>query len=96
MTNETVVLTRPGTAVETIGLSEGENTTIQGTQYFAHYPDDSSVRILPTDERYSEYKESVDKAEDYDERVIGFWGIVDLSVVAVIVLVATALLPVRG
>ena len=76
--------------------TEGENTTIQGTQYFAHFPDDSSVRILPTDERYSDYKASLDRAEDYDQRVIGFWGIVDLSIVAVIVLVATALLPVRG
>jgi hypothetical protein len=94
--SESVVLTRPGTTVETIGLSEGENTTIQGTQYFAHYPDESSVRILPTGERYSDYKASVDRVEDYDERVIGFWGIVDLSIVAVIVLVATALLPVRG
>jgi len=96
VTNETVVLTWPGTIVETVGLSEGENTTIQGTQYFAHFPDDSSVRILPTDERYSDYKASLDRAEDYDERVIGFWGIVDLSIVAAIVLVATALLPVRG
>ena len=94
--NESVVLTRPGTTVETIDLGEGENTTIQGTQYFAHFPDDSSVRIIPTGERYSDYKASVDRAEDYDERVIGFWGIVDLSIVAVIVLVATALLPVRG
>jgi hypothetical protein len=96
VTNETVVLTWPGTIVETIDLSEGENTSIRGTQYFAHFPDDSSVRILPTDERYSDYKASVDRSEDYDERVNGFWGIVDLSIVAVIVLVAAALLPVRG
>ncbi|MEF8851549.1 MAG: hypothetical protein V5A44_06355 [Haloarculaceae archaeon] len=94
--NESVVLRRSGTATETISLSEGGNITVGGQQYFAHFPSDSSVRILPADERYDEYRASLDQVDEYNERVRGFWGIVDLSIAAVIVLVATALLPVRG
>ena len=96
VTNESVVLTWSGTRSESISLSEGENVTIQGETYFAHFPDDSSVRILETDEHYSEYHESEQRVEDYEERRNGLWGIVDLSIVAVIILVATALLPVKG
>jgi hypothetical protein len=94
--NESVVLRRSGTATETISLSEGENTTLAGQQYFAHFSGDSTVRILPTDERYDEYRASLNQVDEYNERVRGFWGIVDLSIAAVVVLVATALLPVRG
>jgi hypothetical protein len=96
VTNESVILTWSGTRTESISLSEGENVTIQGETYFAHFPDDSSVRILETSEHYGEYHESEQRVEDYRERRNGFWGIVNLSIVAVIILVATALLPVKG
>ena len=96
VTNESVILTWSGTRTESISLSEGENVTIQDETYFAHFPDDSSVRILETSEHYGEYHESEQRVEDYRERRNGFWGIVNLSIVAVIILVATALLPVKG
>jgi hypothetical protein len=96
--NESVVLRRSGTRTETIGLSEGENVTVQGTQYFAFFPEgsSSSVRILPSEERYGDYRAETQQVDTYNERVRGFWGIVNLSIVSVIVLVAAALLPVRG
>ena len=96
VTNESVILTWSGTRTESISLSEGENVTIQGETYFAHFSNDSSVRILETSEHYGEYHESEQRVEDYEERRNGLWGVVDLSIVAVIILVATALLPVKG
>lgn len=96
VTNETVELRRGTTATETISLSEGENATVAGEQYFAHFPDDSSVMILETDERYGDYRASENRVEGYNDRLVGLWGVAELSFLAAIVLLATAFLPVKG
>lgn len=94
--NESVTLTRPGETTTTVELAEGANVTIQGEEYFAHFPNNSSVKILSTDERYGEYHEQLATIDSFHERKNGLWGVTELSIVAVIVLFATALLPVKG
>ncbi|MFC7140651.1 hypothetical protein ACFQMA_12560 [Halosimplex aquaticum] len=96
VTNESVELTRPGEQTNTISFSEGENFTVGGEQYFAHFQDNSSVLLEQTDERYDEYRAEENEIESYNDRIIGLWGIAELSLLAAILLLATAYLPVRG
>lgn len=96
ITNTSVELTRPGEETTTISFSQGANFTVGDQQYFAHFQDNSSVLLLQTDERYGEYHAQEKQIEAYDERVIGLWGITEISALAAILLIATAYLPVRG
>jgi len=93
---ESVTLTRPAETTTTVTLGEGENVTIRGEEYFAHFPDNESVQILSTDDDYGEYHAQNRRIEDYHDRVLGLWGVAELSAVAAIVLVGAALLPVKG
>ncbi|WP_123537909.1 hypothetical protein [Halosimplex salinum] len=94
--NESVELTRPGEVTNTISFTEGGNFTAGDEQYFAHFQDNSSVLLENTDERYHEYRAEENRIESYNERMVGLWGIAELSLLAAILLVATAFLPVRG
>jgi hypothetical protein len=78
---------------ETVGLEDGGNVTLNGQQYFVHFEDNSSVQILPADQYYGEYQSDQADIQAYDERINGLWGIVLLSLVATIILVAAAYLP---
>jgi hypothetical protein len=81
---------------ETIELSEGSNVTLNGQTHFAHFPGDGVVQILPTDEYYGEYNQQLQNINAWEERQNGVWGMVLLSVLAAILLVAMAYLPVKG
>lgn len=100
ITNESVELTWTGTQTNTVELEEGENFTagVAGaeTQYFPFFPGDSSVKVFETDQRFNEYRAQTDEISDYESRMLGLWGIVDLSILAAIVLLMSAYLPVRG
>ncbi|WP_436927892.1 hypothetical protein [Halosimplex amylolyticum] len=96
VTNESVELTRPGEVTNTVSFAEGENFTVGDQQYFAHFQDNSSVLLEETGERYDEYRAEEKEIESYNDRVIGLWGIAELSLLAAILLLATAYLPVRG
>jgi len=94
--NESVTLTRPGEVTNTLELTEGGNVTVGDQQYFAHFPDNSTVQVLSTDEYYSEYSAQNQEIDSYQQRMNGLWGIAEISAVAAIILIATAFLPVRG
>jgi len=100
VTNESVELTWSGTATETLELEAGENFTAGApgaeTQYFPFFPNNSSVKVFETDQRFGEYSDQKDEKSDYNSRMLGLWGIVDLSILAVILLLMAAYLPVRG
>lgn len=84
------------TTTMSVDLSEGQNVTLaNGGQYFAHFPDDGSVEIVPV-EQYGSYAATVDEREYFHERINGLWGIVLISGIAAVVLISTAYLPVRG
>lgn len=81
---------------ETIELSEGSNVTLNGQTHFAHFPGDGVVQILPTDEYYGEYNQQLQEISSWETRQNGVWGMVLLSVLGAILLLAMAYLPVKG
>lgn len=77
-------------------LAEGANVTLQGEQYFAHFPADHEVQILQTSQRYDTYQAQLSLISDWEERRAGLWGITILSLLAVVVMIPSAYMPVRG
>lgn len=80
----------------TIELEEGTNVTLNGVDHFAHFPDAGGVQVLRVDQHYGEYRTDLAKIDYFQERRNGVWGVVILSVLAAIVLLSTAYLPVKG
>jgi hypothetical protein len=76
-----------------IDFGEGENATLAGETYFAHFPSSGGVQILPADEYYSTYTSELSDIDYYSERQNGVWGIVIVSLLAAIVLLSAAYLP---
>ncbi|MFT4921505.1 MAG: hypothetical protein ACI8XM_000705 [Haloarculaceae archaeon] len=81
---------------ESVELSQGENSTVNGLEYFAHFPSDDQVQILPAQQEYGTYSSEISAIEHWEERLNGMWGIVILSVLAAVVLLSAAYLPVKG
>lgn len=81
---------------ETVTVSAGENQTLNGVEYFAHFPGENRVQILRADQHYGTYVGELGAIEYWNERQNGVWGVVILSFITGVVLVATAYLPVKG
>lgn len=81
---------------ETVTVGSGENTTVNGVEYFAHFPSENRVQVLRSDQQYGTYVGELGAIEYWDERKNGVWGIVLLSFITGVILVATAYLPVKG
>jgi hypothetical protein len=81
---------------ETVTVSAGANTTLNGVGYFAHFPSEDRVQILRADQHYGAYTAELSAIEYWHERQNGVWGVVILSFITGVVLVATAYLPVKG
>lgn len=79
-----------------IEMEEGANATLGGTQHLAHFPDNSTVQIGPTDQYWDAYQGELEAQSYYQERRNGFWGIVLLSFVGAVLLLAAAYLPTKG
>ena len=71
-------------------LSEGTNVT--NTEYFAHFPDNSTL-VLSSD--HEAYRTSLQRIEYFHERIRGVTGVGLLSILTAIVLLALAYLPSR-
>lgn len=84
----------PGT--ETVTVSAGANETLNGVEYFAHFPSDDQVQVLQADRHYGVYTAELSAVEYWHERQNGVWGVVILSFIASVVLAATTYLPVKG
>jgi hypothetical protein len=82
-------------ANETIEFGEGGNITLAGQSYFGHFPDNTSIQVLPNSEYYGQYANTLSDIEYYQERQNGVWGIVLISLLAAIVLVAAAYMPTK-
>ncbi|WP_136689580.1 hypothetical protein [Halorhabdus amylolytica] len=96
ITAGTVPLSWTDERTNTITFSEGANITLAGQSYFAHFPDDSSVQILPHGEAYESYQQQLEEIDYYGERMLGLWGVTILSLIAAILLLGLAYLPVKG
>ncbi|MFB6271061.1 MAG: hypothetical protein ABEH83_14040 [Halobacterium sp.] len=76
-----------------LSFDEGENTTVGGTPYLAHFTADGSVLQLTTD--YEDYHSDVDAQEEFKERTNGLWGVAILSGCAAVLLAMLAFMPSR-
>ena len=92
VSNTTVTLAWTGPRTNSLSLQEGATTTLGGTEYVAHFPDNSTLE-LTTDVRG--YEGEVAAVEKYHERVNGFWGISIISGLAAVLLIGAAYLPSR-
>lgn len=92
ITPEEATLEWFGPADVTVSISEGENASLQGTPYLAHFPGDGTV-VLTT--AYEDYAGDLERQSYFHERVNGLWGVTILSSLAVVLLVGMALLPSR-
>lgn len=81
---------------ETVSIDAGANATLDGVEYFAHFPGENRVKILQTDQHYGAYVGEIGAIEYWNERQNGVWGVVILSFAASVILVATAYLPGKG
>jgi hypothetical protein len=79
----------------TVELGEGGNVTLDDGQYFAHFPDHSTVQVVSIDQ-YSQYQETLDGQTYFHERKNGLWGISILSGIASVLMLGMAYLPNRG
>jgi len=93
VTAEGVLVRWRSTEERSIGLEEGETFTLDGTEYVATFPDESTV-VLSTDiERYDSYEENV---AYHQQRVSGLLYVVIFSAGSSFLLAALAFLPRRG
>lgn len=92
VSKETVTLEWTAPRTNTISLEEGGTTTLGGTEYVAHFPDDNTL-VLTSDVKG--YNSEVEAVNTYHERMSGFWGISIISWLAAILLIAAAYLPSR-
>ncbi|WP_324759972.1 hypothetical protein [Haloarcula montana] len=76
-------------------LSEGGNVTLDDGRYFAHFPDQSTVQLVPIDQ-YGAYEEDLARQDYFHERKNGLWGISILSGIGAVLVLGMAYLPVRG
>ncbi|MFB6307796.1 MAG: hypothetical protein ABEH35_00560 [Haloarculaceae archaeon] len=95
VTTEGVTLEWTGEKGQSVELTEGSNVTLNGQTYFAHFPDSSSVQLVPTSE-YDTYSTQRARIDYFHERMSGLWGITILSGIVAVLLLSTAYLPVRG
>jgi len=77
-------------------LTEGQNVTLaDGGEYFAHFPSEEEVLLVPSS-RYDSYSQTVAEREYFAERLAGLWGVVIVSGFAALLLLSVAYLPTRG
>jgi hypothetical protein len=81
---------------ETVTVGAGSNATLNGVDYFAHFPSENRVQILRSDAQYSAYTAGLGSITYWEERRNGVWGVVILAILASFVLLSTAYLPGKG
>jgi len=96
VTPEAVSLVWSNPTEETIQLSEARNLTLNGVPYFVHFTDADSVEVLPRDRFYDEFTHQLRVQDAWGERVAGLWGIVIIALLASILLLAAAYMPVKS
>jgi len=95
VTNDSATVEWTAPRQRTVELSEGGNVTLEDGQYFAHFPDQSTVQVVSVDQ-YPQYQETLGAQDYLHERKNGLWGISILSGIASVLMLGMAYLPNRG
>ena len=96
VTPSVATLTWSNPTNETVELSQHSNVTLNNQTYFVHFESNSSVQVLDASQYYGEFRSDQADINAFDRRVNGLWGIVILSLLSSIILVAAAYLPNKG
>lgn len=96
VTSSGVTLEWTGPMSRSAELQEGANVTLAGgDRYFAHFPSDQEVQLVPIDQ-YDDYVATQNERTYFDERINGLWGIVIIGGTAAFLVIAGAYLPKRN
>ena len=88
-----VTLAQEGNRTETIELPAQENVTVGNTTYVPGFPSDD---VLSLSADPAGFQDQQDAVTEFNDRILGLWGIVVLSMLTAILLTGLAYLPVRG
>jgi len=86
----TLAWTAPRT--NTVDVGNEANVTVNGQQYFAYFPDNSTL-VLESD--YGVYQEQTEQIDTYHSHVNGLWGVSIVSFATAIMLLGMAYMPSR-
>jgi hypothetical protein len=92
VTGEGATLAWTAPRTNTVSVGNEANVTVNGQQYFAYFPDNSTL-VLESD--YSVYQEQVNEIDTYHDHVNGLWGVSIVSFSTAIMLLGMAYLPSR-
>ena len=95
VTNSSATVEWTSPRQRTVELGEGGNVTLADGQYFAHFPDHSTVQVVSIDQ-YAQYQATLADQDYFHERKNGLWGISILSGIASVLMLGMAYLPNRG
>ncbi|WP_181687027.1 hypothetical protein [Halorhabdus salina] len=96
VTGDSVPLVWSAERTNPVRLSGASNVTLNDQQYFVYFPDESSVKILPSEDAFQSYQQQQSEIDYYHERMNGLWGVAILSFLAAVALLAMAYLPKKG
>ncbi|MFB6142486.1 MAG: hypothetical protein ABEJ30_03995 [Halorientalis sp.] len=92
VSTDAVTLAWPGTVTNTVDLSSGQNVTLNGRTYLAYFPDNSTLKLTRD---FQDYQSDLARQAYFGTRVDGLTSVAVLSVLAAIVLLGAAYLPVK-
>jgi len=92
VTSEGATLAWTAPQTNTVSVGNEANVTLNGQQYFAYFPDNSTL-VLESD--YNVYQEQVNEIDTYHDHVNGLWGISIVSFATAIMLLGMAYMPSR-
>jgi hypothetical protein len=92
VTSEGATLAWTAPRTNTVSVDNEANVTLNGRQYFAYFPDNSTM-ILESD--YGVYQEQVNEVDTYHDHVNGLWGVSIVSFATAVMLLGMAYMPSR-
>jgi len=92
VTGEGATLAWTAPRTNTVGVDNEANVTVNGQQYFAYFPDNSTL-VLEGD--YGVYQQQTGEIDTYHKHVNGLWGISIVSFATAIMLLGMAYMPSR-
>jgi hypothetical protein len=80
----------------TVDLTEGNTVDLNDEMFLVHFPSDSTVKLVEnTTANYEDYQSDQNRIDKYNERKAGLWAVVIISLLAALILLPTAYLPVK-
>lgn len=90
--NESVTLEWTGDRENTVTMAEGEEASLAGQTFVAHFPDPNTLALTSDLDAYARQEEIQDT---YQERINGLWGVTILGAVGAVLLIGLAFMPSR-